>query len=1210
MKGLTRSSRVCTVRFCPSRVSYIESRWDDETARLRAWLEPVESYEDDFERNYSLHQSGTCEWAFNPSDSTGRTIIQWFDGSDDDHKIVWLTGNPAQGKSVFSAYLIQRCQDIKGRCLYFFCRHDDEAKRSVKKALKTIAFSLSQYEDRIRERYFAQMKQGISLGNIISAAVLAEKLFNAPASILSQPLHCVIDGLDELALADRRDLAKVLPTITALNIRILIISRPDRELEDAFEEKQARVQIICMDQNHTSRDIRSVVTERVGRKLSALPEGSKKTIIDTITRKSGGLFLWAKLAVDIICRKRLEKAIFEALNNLPLESQMKGLYSVIVARISAECSDEDERSLAKALLTWTFCSIRPLLLSELECALYLRFGTINGLRKNVRDLSGSLIQIGEDKQVTVVHATVKEFFMSEDAGEFRVSEPISHHYVAEACLDYILEKLPEFLHAHEDSSPEPLRLRDKYPFIEYATQYLFNHLQQCQLSDCLKDRIIEFLRGRRALTWIEALATFELTKLLSFAGDVVERSGIDERVKTYGSDLRRIALLIDEALITFPRSVHTSLSSTFPDSCAIAREVRNELVIFTKPSFVEWPAAKAARRRSDVWTMGMRSAIAFSPCGDYLIFGQMPESASPIDLTVYETQTYQRVSKIPPFAFNPSVLNKNVLPLGNKFAFFQIRFDASQNVRIVIAFAVGRVILEGKIFSRCIMAEYFSQSTLQSGAWQQKPFDVPLTRGTPAVRVAMNPRGRQIVAWFDRILHLWRSIGSGSLTFDIRYEVLSSDFILVNQDVFAICVTKESVQIYDVGARRLMSDLPYRCTFPVDKAFIDPAGRTALLVSGRRSTRQHSLLQLHIESRRNISLSVEQYLDPGIQHYSGRFGRSAWEYEIWENIKRRTLVARGESAPSQIYPHPFKMESLLQPSISQYAFVVFDDLPSTSIAIAVQHEPTQPVRQESSVDLYFAVLEKAEARDRFCRHPNNCRLSLCGMFFAVLGCDRMYHSPDCVDCVTKPSRLAVINRSSTRPSLRWPLEEGDIDGGGRIDVSFDQFSRLVVFTDHTPGFSVHVVDPFTEFTLRYLGLLRCPDMAIPPLVHTRSHSEMYFACYSRRMPLEIWRWESNPSKESLHLYRELDGVCIIAAVLVSSVLVFISDMGWVGTVPLLDQNARVVNHFLLANEIITPLKDGGKMTCDVDGLVTVDASDGQCWQFTVYSLCQYLQGFE
>ena len=1173
------------------------------------WLEPVENYEDDFERNLSLYQPRTCEWAFNPSESTGKTLIQWLDGSNDDHKIVWLTGNPAQGKSVFSAYLIKRCQESKGRCLYFFCRHDDEAKRSVKRALKTIAFSLSEYEDPVRERYLAQMKQGISLANIISATVLAEKLFRgALASILPQPLHCVIDGFDELAPADRRDFAKLLPTITALNIRILIVSRPDREVEDAFEEKETHVQIICMDENRTSEDIRRVVTERVGRRLYDLPEDSKKTIIDTITRKSGGLFLWATLAVEIICRKRLEKAIFKALDNLPLESEMKGLYSVIVARISAECSDEGERSLAKALLTWTFCSIRPLLLSELQCALHLRFGGIVGLRKSVRDLSGSLIQIGYDNQVTVVHATVKEFFMSEDAGEFRVSGPLSHDYVAEACLDYILETLPEFLHEQEDSSPEPGRLRQKYPFIEYATQYLFNHLQQCQLSDGLKDRIIKFLQGRRSLTWIEALATFEWTNVLSFAGDVVERSGIHEKAKTYGSDLRRIALLIDEAVITFPRTVHSSLSSLFPDSCAIAREVRDELVSFAKPSLVEWPAAKATRRRSDVWTAGMKSTIAFSPCGEYLVFGQMPESASPIDLAIYETQTYQRVNKIPSFAFNPSVLNKNVLPLGDKFAFFQIRFDASQNVRIVIAFAVGRIILEGKIFSRCIMAEYSSQSPLQAGVWQQKPFDVPLTRGTPAVHVAMNPRGRQIVAWFDRVLQLWRSIGTGSLTFDTRHEVLSSDFVVVNQNIFAICVTRDSVQIYDVGTRRLMSDLPYGCGFPVDKAFIDPSGRAVLLASDRRSPRRHSLLRLHVDSRRNISLSVEQCLDPGVQHYSGRFRRSAWDYEIWETIKGRILVAQGESAPSQIYPHPFKRESLLQPSVCQYAFVVFDDMPSASIPIVFQYETTQPAQQESPLDPYFAILERAEARDRFPRHPSNCKLSLCGMFFAAIGCDRMHHSSDCVDCVTKPCRLAVIDRSSTRPSLRWPLEERDVHSGGRIDVSFDQFGRLVVFTDYSTGFTVHVGDPFTKFRLSYLGLLRCPDMALPPLVHTRSRSEIYFACYSRRMPLEIWKWESRHSTDSLDLYRELDGVSIVTAVLVSSILVFISDMGWLGTVPLLDQNARAVNHFLLASEIITPLKDGGKMTCDFDGLVTIEAGDGQWWQFTVYSLCQYLQG--
>jgi hypothetical protein len=434
---------------------------------------------------------------------------------------VWLTGNPAQGKSVLAAYLIQRCQEAKGHCLYFFCRHNDEAKRSVKRILKTLAFSLLEIEDRVRERYLAQLKQGLSLANI-SSTLLAEKLFKDALSWRLSPMHCVIDGFDELEPAARRDLATLVSTISALKIRVLIVSRPDREVEDAFTGNRNYVPIIRMNQKRTSRDIRKVVTAEVGRKLHDLPEESQKKVIDTITKKSGGLFLWAKLALDIICRKRLETAIFEALDDLTLASQMKGLYSVIVARISDECSDENERSLAKALLTWTFCSIRPLALSELECALQVRFGAVVGLRRTVRDFSGSLIEIGDDNQVTVIHATVKEFFMSEEAGEYRVNLLQCHKHVAEVCFEY-LAKLPEFLHTKEDSLPESERLRRDYPFIEYAAQYLFNHLEQCQISEPFTNRMIQFLESRQILTWIEALATFELTSVLSFAADVTAR---------------------------------------------------------------------------------------------------------------------------------------------------------------------------------------------------------------------------------------------------------------------------------------------------------------------------------------------------------------------------------------------------------------------------------------------------------------------------------------------------------------------------------------------------------------------------------------------------------------------------------------------------------------------------------------------------------------
>src|SRR5262249_44716097 len=149
-------------------------------------------------------------------------------------------------------------------------------------------------------------------------------------------------------------------------------------------------------------------------------------------------------------------------------------------------------------------------------------------------------------------------FMTPEADDLHILENIGHHYVADVCIDYLSgvnDELPRFLHA-EDSLPQPDRLREAFPFVEYASQYLFHHLQHCSTSDSLKARVIDFLEGRRVLTWIEALGAFNLVSTLSIAATVIDNVIFSGECQRYGRDLCRIGLQIDEAVRMYPRSVH------------------------------------------------------------------------------------------------------------------------------------------------------------------------------------------------------------------------------------------------------------------------------------------------------------------------------------------------------------------------------------------------------------------------------------------------------------------------------------------------------------------------------------------------------------------------------------------------------------------------------------------------------------------------------
>ena len=963
-------------------LTYLDTRdVHDDLAELRCWLEPVEYSEDDYLHNLNLRSPDTCDWAFNISDPVGKSILEWLNGLSKEHAVVWLTGNPAQGKSVLAAYLIKKCKEKYGDCMYFFCRQDNEEKRSMKKVLRTIAFRLAEIEDAVRVNYMGQMKQGISLADM-PCAMLWEKLFKEPSG-LSKTTHCVIDGFDELHRSDRRKFASLLSNTTFTNIRILVVSRPDREIEDAFGE--SHIHIVRINRRRTNKDIRKVVAARVQYKLRALSIESQRKVVDTLTKKACGLFLWAKLALDIICRKRLETAIFKALDDLPLGSEMQSLYTVIVKRISAECADDDDKELAKALLTWTFCSFRPLSIDELQFAVEMKFGPMTEFEKIIRDFSGSLIEI-DDRHVAVVHATVKDFFMSEEAGEFRISEEAGNELIASICMDYLsgtVGHLPAHLHAIEESAPEPEKLRLQYPLLEYAAKYLFCHIQTFQPSMAFISDIFTFLEGRRSLTWMEALGTFGLVHVLSSAANTIETFEDDEMSRNIANDLSRVAMRIEERVTKYPRSIHVSQSSMFPEACFVARQGRHDFARCLQPNLSNWPAEKAFRPAGHS-ALGTKVAMSFSSCGEFLVFGQMPKN-NLVTVDIYQTQTYQPVITLDPFIYQNEGSETLTFPLGNPYIFFEIRCGSASNFRVLMAFATGQAFVSGgEIYSKCVLAEQTSDSPYQAGIWRQISLNFPVSRTSPKLGITLNPNGQQIVAWNIRTLFFWRHACARLLTFGLHAPIVAAEFVIIEGTVVIVCVLSQSLRIYD-GQGRHLSDILYDFG-SISNVVVDPLGAKILVFPAQKD--QFITVQIEFKFKRYY-LSTNGQTDD-IRHYSGSFGTDKWNYIIWESDGHRYIV-QTETTPQTIYPHPVKKESIVS-SLQDHDFVVFDDSPPP------KPRPPDLINQNivpPEVEFWQTVIRNDEEEsNRIWLHHHNYKISPCGTYIKGAGHGNPEHNHD------------------------------------------------------------------------------------------------------------------------------------------------------------------------------------------------------------------------
>jgi NACHT domain len=1186
---------------------------DDELAELRSWLEPVEHYEEDYRHNLSLRGQDTCDWAFSNSDKVGKTVLQWLNGRDQGHALLWLTGNPAQGKSVFAAYLIKNCKDKYGDCLFFFCRGDNEAKRSVTKVLQTIAFHLAEIEDSVRANYLAQKRRGINLTEM-PYGLLWERLFRESlGSGLTKTVHCVLDGFDELRSDDRREFASLLADVTTFHssIRVLVVSRLDREVEEAFGEAELPVKVVTINRKRTNQDIRRVVSERVEKKLHVLPSSSKERLVDALTKKAGGLFLWAKLALDIVCRKRLETAIFKALDDLPLGSEMRSLYAMIVKRIETECADEEENKLSKALLTWTFCSFRPLLVSELKFALELEFGPLIYFEKTIRDLSGSLITIGEDLFVSGIHATVREFFMSEYAGDFRVSEDIGNNLISASCLDYLsgrLGSLPVHLHPEENSSPEPDRVRLECPFIEYAAQYLFSHIKFSRPSAEFMIDLLSFLEGRYSLTWIEALATFGLVGVLLSASGIVGSLDhhdleIEMTVQAFAQvtmDLERIALQTEENVTLYPRSIHVSLSSMFPQECVVAQNTRNDFATCIEPEILKWPSWRAFRAgtQSSVET---KATACFTPCGEYLVFGQIPKNCVPVSVAIYQTQTYQPVIRLERFVFEEDRTVTKCFPLSDQYLFFETRCGSTSHFRVLVAFATGRAFVSGReIHSKCVLAEHTSKSLYQAGTWRQISFDIPVSPLAPRPRIALNPNGPQLLAWNHLKLLLWRHIGGRHVTIGFHSPIKVAEFAVLNDAVVILCVLSEGLRIYDLNAKSVF-DIPFGFG-PIDMAVIDPLSCKALTLYGPEKDRL-KVIQVEFKSKR-YSVSTYVPTNTDIRRHSGSLGPDNWSHVVWESYGRRILI-RTETQPHIVYPHPINIESVV-PSLGDHGFVVFDDLPDTILSTQTNQCSADPSINPEFSD-WQTLIRKQTGSNRIWLHWNNFKISPCGRYIVVMGCNDRWHPEGHKKCESEPSRVGVIDRLIHPPSIWWPKEEPE----GRADVAFDRdFNRFFIFRDLSRGFTVHLVNLTVERRARYIGIMLVDDVIIPPAIHAESPDKIYIACYSSSITLQIWKLDIGVRDPIIRLYRQFENTYVVSAVMYSSILIILSNSGWIGSLQVDNDIGDIKYHFWLPSHLSIPRGHGQgqcNLECTKDGLVTLKDIHGAQWQFRIDSLAQVLQ---
>jgi WD40 repeat protein len=550
-----------------------------EIQQIDAWLALPGKPDDDLKDVEEARIEGSCGW-FSEKD----TFQDWLAADlGEKERIYWVSARPATGKSVLSGYIVNTLMDFNLDCSCYFFRHGDRETSTVSGLLRSLMFQMALTSVQVRQRLLAMADRGIRFDKDDAKTVWRKIVLPVISRLEScQTQHWVLDALDECSDADT-----LFPMMSSLEeaipIKIIITSRKTPELVQRFSDlDRNRPNAMVMYDEISFEDTRADIDLYLQSNHSRLHVGNdieRTRYLLRILKKSEGCFLWVRLVLDELALAWTTGQVEQILDEVPQD--MDQLYTRALDIMSTK--PESAQLIARTILSWTVCAVRPLLLQELNTALQIDLGDeIGDLQGAIEHLCAQLVHVDRKGRVLVVHLTARTFLVDPKLqSPFRVDEKPGHLRLGEVCLQYLCSdelKAPRARRTRKRQAREAQRS----PFIAYACPAFAEHLRQATShTAALSVLLNKFLQGS-ITSWIEFIARSGTLSVLTRTANSIKAylqrhiqssSPLGEfvhLVENWVVDLHRIVAKFGETLLASPSSIHWLIPPFCPRSSAVA----------------------------------------------------------------------------------------------------------------------------------------------------------------------------------------------------------------------------------------------------------------------------------------------------------------------------------------------------------------------------------------------------------------------------------------------------------------------------------------------------------------------------------------------------------------------------------------------------------------------------------------------------------------
>ncbi|KFY31801.1 hypothetical protein V493_00784 [Pseudogymnoascus sp. VKM F-4281 (FW-2241)] len=477
--------------------STLQPMKDSKLVEIRRWLSaPDPSI--NYRKALNLRQSDTGLWLLE-----SEIYSKWKSNAS---SFVWLYGIPGCGKTILSSTVTEDiliyCANDPGKVVaYFYFDFTDADKQKAERMVHSLISQLSEQCIQIPlglEALYSSSDKGNrqpSLDALIN--VLQKMLQDFPQSYL------ILDALDECV--DRSELMRILEQMAGWQLeemRVLVTSRKERDIESSLEDIVNRECIICLQHEVVDKDIQGYVRQRLSddKGLKKWQEDAeiRREIETSLMERSRGMFRWAVCQMDTLGKCRTRLALQKALKALPIT--LDETYERILCTIS-----EEDSEYAMRILQWLAFSSGPLSVGELAEVVAINVEQETAFNRDevlqdpmeVLDICMSLVSVvmtdipslselnsRSSTTVTLAHYSVQEYLVSARicqgrAARYSMRPAPCHSYIAKGSIGYLLQFGKGLFDCFESAES----LQQVYALAQYSAEHWIFHTRNGEEDD-------------------------------------------------------------------------------------------------------------------------------------------------------------------------------------------------------------------------------------------------------------------------------------------------------------------------------------------------------------------------------------------------------------------------------------------------------------------------------------------------------------------------------------------------------------------------------------------------------------------------------------------------------------------------------------------------------------------------------------------------------